>query len=279
MASLRKWTVAALCAAAVAVGGAAAAEPAAESSTPAAAAAADPSTAVDTATGESEAAAAAATEAKAEEPKAASPSEPLGEDPLGLKLAESLPENPDVPPLVHLNGAGVTAPNLAEGTHTTLSLDIDGRIKQTEGLLNRMTWQLNREAAWANSVRDIISNYQYKYTKVLSNIKKHSASTTKMRELLTSMKKARLHEVLEADLSKASRELTELAASSSETSADDNSYAALKDRVALMSTDLAKMSHAKVNKVLHAVQDDLTKAAEESLPQKSDDTLKGLLSL
>lgn len=92
-----------------------------------------------------------------------------------------------------------------------LSLDIDRRIKQAEDLLNRMVWQLNRETSWANSVHDIIQNYQYKYTKVhgflacaslchlavqvLSNIKKHSTSTQKMRDLVGALKKARLHEV------------------------------------------------------------------------------------
>jgi len=60
---------------------------------------------------------------------------------------------------------------------------------------------------------------------------------------------ARLHEILESDLSRATRELTELASSSAETSADEGSYASLKDRVALMKADLEKMSHAKVHKV------------------------------
>lgn len=99
------------------------------------------------------------------------------------------------------------------------------------------------------SVHDIIQNYQYKYTKVLSNIKKHSTATKKMRDLVSKLKKARLHEILEADLSKATKELQELAATSSKTSEDEGSYASLKDRAALIKADLEKMGNKKINKV------------------------------
>jgi len=140
-----------------------------------------------------------------------------------------------------------------------------------------MVWQLNRETSWANSVHDIIQNYQYKYTKVLSNIKKHSERTAKMRELASALKKARLHEILEEDLAKATRELTELATASAETSEDEGSYAALKDRVALMKADLEKMSRKKVHKTLHTVQDALKKVGADAVPAASADTLKDLL--
>ncbi len=163
--------------------------------------------------------------------------------PVDLATANTLP------PYTSLNSQATVSPNIVMSSHQALSLDLDRRIKQTEDLLNRMVWQLNRETSWANSVHDIIQNYQYKYTKVLANIKKHSARTAKMRQLATALKRARLHEILEEDLSKATRELTELATSSAETSEDEGSYAALKDRVALMKADLEKMSHKKVNKV------------------------------
>lgn len=197
----------------------------------------------------------------------------------------SLPQNTDpfapantLPPFASVNSDATVSPPLAPQTSNALSLDLDRRIKQTEDLLNRMIWQLNRETAWANSVHDIIQNYQYKYTKVLSNIKKHTAAASKMRELAGALKKARLHEILENDLERATNELTELSSSSSETSADQGSYAALKDRVALMKQDLAKMSNVKVNKVLHQVQDGLKQAAQDAIPADSADTLKGLLA-
>jgi len=162
--------------------------------------------------------------------------------------------------------------------HQALSLDLDRRIKVTEDLLNRMVWQLNRETAWANSVHDIIQNYQYKYTKVLSNIKKHSDRVGKMRELATALKRARLHEILEQDLGKATRELTELSTSSAETSEDEGSYAALKDRVALMKADLEKMSHKKVNSALHKVQRELKQVGVDAVPPSSSDTLTNLIA-
>jgi len=183
-----------------------------------------------------------------------------------------------LPPYTSLNSQATVSPNIASSQRQTLSLDLDRRIKQTEDLLNRMVWQLNRETSWANSVHDIIQNYQYKYTKVLSNIKKHSERTGKMRELASALKKARLHEILEEDLAKATRELTELATASAETSEDEGSYAALKDRVALMKADLEKMSHKKVNKALHKVQDALKKVGADAVPSPSSDTLKDLLS-
>jgi hypothetical protein len=209
---------------------------------------------------------------------------PLGALPDPLNLGVSPPgmsQDPTrantLPPFQILNSQSTISPHLVTDAHATLSLDLDRRIKQTEDLLNRMIWQLNRETSWANSVHDIIQNYQYKYTKVLSGIKKHTERTTQMRTLLTQLKKARLHEILESDLSRATRELTELASSSAETSADEGSYASLKDRVALMKADLEKMSHAKVHKVLHNVQDSLKKQGEAAVPPPSADTLVSLM--
>ena len=48
------------------------------------------------------------------------------------------------------------------------------------------------------------------FQQVLANIKKHSASTGKMRDLVSTLKRARLHEILEADLAKATDELREV---------------------------------------------------------------------
>jgi len=203
-------------------------------------------------------------------------------DPLSLGAAPPLPESAQnagaFPPYSSMNSVATTSPNIYPQSRHALSLDLDKRIKQTEDLLNRMVWQLNRETAWANSVHDIIQNYQYKYTKVLSNIKKHSDRVGKMRELATALKRARLHEILEHDLSKATRELTELATSSAETSEDEGSYAALKDRVALMKADLEKMSKKKVNKALQKVQQQLKQVGKDAVPAASTDTLTNLIS-
>jgi hypothetical protein len=198
----------------------------------------------------------------------------LGSAPPGVDGAQ----DGTLPPYTALNSVATTTPNIFVQPRHALSLDLDKRIKQTEDLLNRMVWQLNRETAWANSVHDIIQNYQYKYTKVLSNIKKHSDRVTKMRELATALKRARLHEVLEQDLAKATRELTELATSSAETSEDEGSYAALKDRVALMKADLEKMSHKKVNKALQKVQSQLKQVGTDAVPPSSTDTLTNLIT-
>jgi len=206
----------------------------------------------------------------------ASIADPLSSGALPQKGDPLAPSN-TLPPFSAVNSDATVSPPLAMKTSNSLSLDMDRRIKETEDLINRMVWQLNRETAWANSVHDIIQNYQYKYTKVLSNIKKHGASAQKMRELASSLKKARLHEILQQDLAKATDELTELASTSSETSADAGSYAALKDRVSLMKQDIEKMANIKVNKVLHQVQDGLKQAAQDVVPPDSADTLKGLM--
>jgi len=201
----------------------------------------------------------------------------LGSTPPGMSSADLAASN-TLPPYTSLNSQSTVSPNLAMSSHQALSLDLDRRIKQTEDLLNRMVWQLNRETAWANSVHDIIQNYQYKYTKVLGNIKKHTQRTQKMRELAAALKKARLHEILEEDLAKATRELTELATASAETSEDEGSYASLKDRVSLMKADLEKMSHKKVNRALHRVQDALKKVGADAIPSPSSDTLVDLIN-
>jgi len=199
----------------------------------------------------------------------------LGASPPGVPSDYSTSNT--LPPYTSLNSLATVSPNLAMSSHETLALDLDRRIKQTEDLLNRMVWQLNRETSWANSVHDIIQNYQYKYTKVLANIKKHSDRTAKMRQLAAALKKARLHEILEEDLAKATRELTELATSSAETSEDEGSYASLKDRVSLMKADLEKMAHKKINRVLHNVQTSLKQVGAEAVPSPSLDTLTSLL--
>jgi len=207
----------------------------------------------------------------------ASVTDPLSSANLPHKTDPLAPSN-TLPPFSSVNSDATVSPPLAMKTSNSLSLDMDRRIKDSEDLINRMVWQLNRETSWANSVHDIIQNYQYKYTKVLSNIKKHTASVQKMRELATSLKKARLHEILQLDLAKATDELTELASTSSETSADAGSYSALKDRVALMKQDVEKMANIKVNKVLHQVQEGLKQAAQDVVPPDSADTLKGLMA-
>uniref|UniRef100_A0A7S0L8Y5 Uncharacterized protein n=1 Tax=Coccolithus braarudii TaxID=221442 RepID=A0A7S0L8Y5_9EUKA len=225
---------------------------------------------------------------------AANPLEPTGGAPSGEELPSNASPDPlglgatppemagdastpnTLPPFDVVTGNSVVSPPISAVTQDSMKLGVDKRIQQTDDLLNRMVWQLNRETSWANSVHDIIQNYQYKYTKVLSNIKKHSGSIKKMRELLTTLKKARLHEILERDLTHATKELQELAATSSETSEDEGSYASLKDRAALIASDLSKMSDEKVNKALHGAQDKIKEVAEEAVPPASDDTLKGL---
>ena len=169
-----------------------------------------------------------------------------------------------------------TSPGISRGPGAGLTLGVERKIQEAEDLLNRMVWQLNRETSWANSVHDIIQNYQYKYTKVLSNIKKHTDSTKKMRELVQTLKKARLHEILQSDLAKASRELTELSSGSSQTSEDEGSYASIKDRVALMKQDLDKMSGTRIHKVVHSAQTQLKKIGRDAVPPASEDTLKEL---
>jgi len=121
---------------------------------------------------------------------------PLGAlpDPLNLGVSPpGLSQDPTqgntLPPFQVLNSQSTVSPHIVTDAHQTLSLDLDRRIKQTEDLLNRMVWQLNRETSWANSVHDIIQNYQYKYTKVLSGIKKHTERTSQMRSLLSQLKK------------------------------------------------------------------------------------------
>jgi len=216
-------------------------------------------------------------------PTAGDVSGPLGAVPDPLSLGASPPGmagdtgSPNtLPPYNMMQSDMTVSPNLAKSKMPGLKLDIDRRIKQAEDLLNRMVWQLNRETSWANSVHDIIQNYQYKYTKVLSNIKKHSGSTQKMRKLLTELKRARLHEILESHLQLATDELTELSASSSAAGGDEGSYSSLKDRAALIKQDLEKMAHKSVNKVLHGVQDKIKEAANDAVPPPSSDTLKGL---
>ena len=99
-----------------------------------------------------------------------------------------------------------------------------------------------------------------------------------MRDLAAKLKKARLHEILEDDLGRATRELKELSTSSSETSEDEGSYASLADRVVLMKQDLEKMQADKVNKILHEVQEGLKSAASAAVPPPSDDTVKELVA-
>jgi len=136
-----------------------------------------------------------------------------------LSLSEGPPDagktdQNTIPPYSAMNADATVSPPLGTASLSTLNLDLDRRIKDTESLLNRMVWQLNRETAWANSVHDIIQNYQYKYSKVLQNIKQHGAAAAQLRELVSTLRKARLHEVLEHDLAKATDELTELSATS-----------------------------------------------------------------
>jgi len=196
-------------------------------------------------------------------------------DPLGIGSESG--DIGNLPPFDIMNAESNVAPNIELGSHEQASLDIGKRIKSTEDLLNRMVWQLNRETSWANSVHDIIQNYQYKYTKVLSAIKQHTDRTGQMRGLLSMLKKARLHEVLEADLSKATRELTELASTSAEASGDEGSYSALKDRISLMKQDLEKMSKTKVNAVLSSVQQKMRDETAKSVPAASSDLVKNLV--
>jgi len=187
-------------------------------------------------------------------------------DPLSLSQSEA-----SAPPANALPPFSASSADAISGGNS----DLSRRIRQTEELLNRMSWQLNRETSWANSVHDIIQNYQYKYTKFLQSIKKHQQAASKMKGLLATLKQARLHEVLQADLNKATDELTELA--SSESSSEASGYSSLKDRIALMKQDVEKMKNERVNKVVKKVQDAIKQISQETVPPSSADTLSSLL--
>lgn len=153
------------------------------------------------------------------------------------------------------------------------AIAIDKHINQAQTLVDKLQWQVDHEKQWARNVYEVISNYQYKYNKVLSDIKERDEKAKKLKELLAQLKKARLHVSVQADLEQAQSSLGLLGGE------DSKEYTDLKDKVTGLKDELDKLNTDSVDSVLDGVEDKMSDVVSGPLPPKSsdalDETLKG----
>jgi len=145
---------------------------------------------------------------------------------------------------------------------------LDRHIAKAESLLDRMTWQVNHETVWARNVHEVIGNYQYKYGRVLEDIKARSKKVDQLRVVLQELKAAKLHQTLQKNFNKAGAELGQLS-----TTGSGSKYKELADKITAMKGDIAAAGDASVAKTLATVEQQLADVSKEDLPPPSFDAL------
>jgi len=61
--------------------------------------------------------------------------------------------------------------------------ELDAKLARASDLLNKMQTDVTTEKDWAKSVHDIIENYQFKYSKSLSDIAEREKRVAKLKEV------------------------------------------------------------------------------------------------
>jgi len=77
-------------------------------------------------------------------------------------------------------------------------------------LLHKMQRDVESEKTWTKNVYDIIQNYQYKYVKTVKDVKEREQKVGKLAAFVKLIKQSTLHASIQNELSKASKQLSEL---------------------------------------------------------------------
>jgi hypothetical protein len=181
----------------------------------------------------------------------------------------------DLPGSTPLSVDDQLLPLLKPGDPMDPNQSVDTHLTQAQALLTQIEDQLDKEKAWGETVRDIIQNYQFKYSKVLDDIKSRSAKVDKLQDIIGLLKKAQLHSVLDTNLAKAQDQLLSLMQEGNN-DPKKSEYSSIKDKVEQTKTELEKLEGNSVHEVLDNIDTKLQDAIAEVIPPDSTDVLEQL---
>jgi len=166
------------------------------------------------------------------------------------------------------NGASLNSP---------YAQDLDIKLSRAADLLNKMQTDVTTEKDWAKSVHDIIENYQFKYSKSLSDIAEREKRVTKLKEVKDQLTQARLHTGVEEDMDKATKDLDDLTSRLGADAPASKDYSDLKNKVTKIKKKLDALSPSRAVNTKD-VDQKLNDAVAPLIPPASNDALTPLVN-
>jgi len=158
-----------------------------------------------------------------------------------------------------------------------LGAELDTKISRAADLLNKMQSDVSTEKDWAKSVHDIIENYQFKYSKSLSDIAEREKRVTKLKEVKDQLTQARLHTGIEEDMDAATQNLDDLTSRLGPDAPASKDYGDLKNKVTKLKKKLDALSPNRAANAKDADQK-IDDAIAPTVPPASTDALAPLVS-
>jgi len=157
-----------------------------------------------------------------------------------------------------------------------LGAELDTKIARAADLLNKMQSDVSTEKDWAKSVHDIIENYQFKYSKSLSDIAEREKRVTKLKEVKDQLTQARLHTGIEEDMDAATQNLDDLTSRMGPDAPASKDYGDLKNKVSKLKKKLDALSPNRAANAKNADQK-IDDAIAMTIPPASNDALAPLV--
>jgi DNA repair ATPase RecN len=155
--------------------------------------------------------------------------------------------------------------------------ELDMKIARANDILNKMQTDVSTEKDWAKSVHDIIENYQFKYSKSLSDIAEREKRVNKLKEVKDQLTQARLHTGVEEDIDAASKNLDDLTSRLGPDAPASKDYSELKNKVTKLKKKLDALSPNRAANAKDADQK-IDDAIAPIIPPASNDALAPLVN-
>jgi len=155
--------------------------------------------------------------------------------------------------------------------------ELDAKLSRASDLLNKMETDVSTEKDWAKSVHDIIENYQFKYSKSLSDIAEREKRVAKLKEVKDQITQARLHTGVEEDMDKATKDLDDLTSRLGADAPASKDYSDLKNKVSKIKKKLDALSPNRAANAKDADQK-IDDAVAPLIPPASTDALTPLVN-
>jgi len=158
-----------------------------------------------------------------------------------------------------------------------LGTELDTKIARASDLLNKMQSDVGVEKDWAKSVHDIIENYQFKYSKSLSDIAEREKRVNKLKEVKDQLTQARLHTGVEENMDAATKDLDDLTSRLGPDAPATKDYSDLKNKVTKLKKKLDALSPNRAANAKDADQR-IDDAIAPIIPPASNDALAPLVN-
>jgi len=213
----------------------------------------------------------------AADPAAAPPAAPVAAAPGGA--APTLPDAAAAD--TQIEGLSVKPSDAFDNPNALLPMplgaELDTKIARAMDLLNKMQSDVSTEKDWAKSVHDIIENYQFKYSKSLSDIAEREKRVNKLKEVKDQLTQARLHTGVEEDMDAATKNLDDLTSRMGPDAPAAKDYGDLKNKVTKLKKKLDALSPNRAANAKDADQK-IDDAIAPIIPPASNDALAPLVN-